>query len=147
MNHVPVEGFSKMSKDGKIEWLVNEYLNGSEKSVEILKQYWNDDATLQRLHDEFSENTLSNFYMPLGFAPNFLIDGELHCLPMAIEESSGVTAANEAAKFWISRGRFKTQILSKTILGQVHFMFNGDFKKLESFFLDPLLAKILKNTE
>ena len=147
MNHVPVEGFSKMSKDGKIEWLVNEYLNGSEKSVEILKQYWNDDATLQRLHDEFSENTLSNFYMPLGFAPNFLIDGELHCLPMAIEESSVVAAASKAAKFWISRGGFKTQILSKTKLGQVHFMFNGDFEKLERFFFDTLLAKLFKDTE
>jgi hydroxymethylglutaryl-CoA reductase len=147
MNHIPVEGFSKMSKEGKIEWLANEYLNGSEKAVETLKQYWNDDADLQRLHDEFSENTLSNFYMPFGFAPNFLIDGELHCLPMAIEESSVVAAASKAAKFWISRGGFKTQILSKTKLGQVHFTFNGDFEKLERFFFDTLLAKLFKDTE
>ena len=147
MNHVPVEGFSKMSKEGKIEWLVNEYLNGSEKSVETLKQYWNENTDLQRLHDEFSENTLSNFYMPFGFAPNFLIDGELQCLPMAIEESSVVAAASKAAKFWISRGGFKTQILSKTKLGQVHFMFNGDFEKLERFFFDTLLAKLFKDTE
>jgi hydroxymethylglutaryl-CoA reductase len=147
MNHIPVEGFSKMSKEGKIEWLVNEYLNGSEIAIQTLKQYWNEDSELQRLHDEFSENTLSNFYMPFGFAPNFLINGELMCIPMAIEESSVVAAASKAAKFWISRGGFKTQVLSKVKLGHVHFMFEGDKEKLERFFLEILLAKFFKETE
>lgn len=147
MNHTPVEGFSKMSKEGKIEWLVNEYLDGSDKAIQTLKQYWNEDPALQQLHDEFSENTLSNFYMPFGFAPNFLIDGELHCIPMAIEESSVVAAASKAAKFWISRGGFKTQILSKVKLGHVHFMFRGDKEKMERFFIETVLAKLFKDTE
>ena len=147
MNHKPVEGFSKMSKEGKIEWLVNEYLDGSEKAIQTLKQYWNEDPELQRLHDEFSENTLSNFYMPFGFAPNFLINGELMCIPMAIEESSVVAAASKAAKFWIDRGGFKTQVLSKVKLGHVHFMFSGDKGKLERFFLETLLAKFFQDTE
>lgn len=147
MNHKPVEGFSKMSKQGKIEWLVNEYLGGSEKALQTLTQYWNEDTELQRLHDEFSENTLSNFYMPLGFAPNFLIDGEMHCLPMAIEESSVVAAASKSAKFWIDRGGFKTQILSKTKLGHVHFIFEGSKEKLERFFIETVLAKLFKDTE
>src|SRR5690606_19848803 len=147
MNHKPVEGFSKMSKEGKIEWLVNEYLDGSEKAIQTLKQYWNNDQQLQQLHDEFSENTLSNFYMPFGFAPNFLIDGELYCLPMAIEESSVVAAASKAAKFWISRGGFKTKILSKVKLGQVHFMFECDKDKLERFFIETVLAKLFIDTD
>ena len=147
MNHKPVEGFSKMSKEGKIEWLVNEYLNGSENAIQTLKQYWSKDADLQQLHDEFSENTLSNFFMPFGFAPNFLIDGELHCLPMAIEESSVVAAASKAAKFWIQRGGFKTQILSKVKLGHVHFMFSGDKENLEHFFIETVLAKLFIDTE
>src|SRR5690606_9666291 len=147
MNHTPVEGFSKMSKEGKIEWLANEYLDGSEKAIQILKQYWNSDPQIQRLHDEFSENTLSNFYMPFGFAPNFLIDGELHCLPMAIEESSVVAAASKAAKFWFTRGGFKTSILSKVKLGHVHFMFEGDKEKLERFFYETLLGNFFRDTE
>lgn len=146
MKHKPVEGFSKMSKQAKIEWLVNEYLNGSEKAVQTLTQYWNEDPELQRLHDEFSENTLSNFYMPLGFAPNFLIDGELLCLPMAIEESSVVAAASKSAKFWLDKGGFKTKILSKIKLGHVHFMFEGDAEKLNHFYLDTVLAKLYKDT-
>lgn len=146
MNRTPVEGFSKMSKEGKIEWLVNEYLQGDAKAFQILKQYWNQDADLQQLHDEFSENTLSNFYMPIGFAPNFLIDGELQCIPMAIEESSVVAAASKAAKFWIDRGGFKTKVLSKIKLGHVHFMFKGDFKQLEHFFFETVLAQLFKDT-
>lgn len=135
-----------MSKQGKIEWLVNEYLNASEKAVQTLTQYWNEDTELQRLHDEFSENTLSNFYMPLGFAPNFLIDGELLCLPMAIEESSVVAAASKSAKFWLDKGGFKTKILSKIKLGHVHFMFEGDAEKLNHFYLETVLAKLYKDT-
>lgn len=146
MNRMPVEGFSKMSKEAKIEWLVNEYLQGDAQACDILKQYWNQDADLQQLHDEFSENTLSNFYMPIGFAPNFLIDGELHCIPMAIEESSVVAAASKAAKFWIDRGGFKTKVLSKIKLGHVHFMFKGDFKQLEHFFFETVLAQLFKDT-
>lgn len=145
--HTPVEGFSKMSKEGKIEWLVNEYLGGSEKAIQTLKQYWNEDSEIQRLHDEFSENTLSNYYMPFGFAPNFLIDGKLECLPMAIEESSVVAAASKAAKFWIDRGGFKTQIISKVKLGHVHFIFGGDKEKLEHFFIETVLAKLFIDTD
>lgn len=147
MNHSPVEGFSKMTKEGKIEWLINEYLDGAEKSRKILKQYWNENEELQQLHDEFSENTLSNFYMPFGFAPNFLIDDELHCLPMAIEESSVVAAASKAAKFWINRGGFKTKVLSKIKLGHVHFMFKGDKEKLNRFFIENVLAKLFIDTD
>ena len=64
MNHQPVEGFSKLTKQGKIDWLVNEYLEGNSDYQNILNQYWNENAGLQKLHDEFSENTISNFYMP-----------------------------------------------------------------------------------
>jgi hydroxymethylglutaryl-CoA reductase len=95
MNHKPIEGFSKLPKQGKIDWLVNEYLEGNQEYQNILKQYWNEDADLQKLHEEFSENTISNFYMPYGIAPNFLIDGKLLALPMAVEESSVVAAASK----------------------------------------------------
>lgn len=146
MKHQPVEGFSKLSKEGKIEWLVNEYLNGDEKAIQTLKQYWNDDADLQKLHDEFSENTISNFYMPFGLAPNFLINDELYAIPMAVEESSVVAAASKAAKFWLNRGGFKTTVLSTTKLGHVHFMYEGDVEKLKSAFETTIKAKLIEET-
>lgn len=146
MKHQPIEGFSKLSKEGKIEWLVNEYLNGDEKAIQTLKQYWNDDADLQKLHDEFSENTITNFYMPFGLAPNFLINDEIYTIPMAVEESSVVAAASKAAKFWLDRGGFKTTVLSTTKLGHVHFMYEGDVEKLKQAFEKTIKAKLIEET-
>ena len=93
------------------------------------------DKELQKIHDEFSENTLSNFLFPLGLAPNFLIDGEDYTIPMAIEESSVVAAACKAAKYWRKRGGFKTKIIDFKKTGQVHFIFHGEYKKLNVFFI------------
>jgi hydroxymethylglutaryl-CoA reductase len=88
----------------------------------------------KKLHDEFIENTITNFYLPLGVAPNFLINNTLYTVPMAIEESSVVAAASKSAKFWLERGGFKTRVLATEKIGQVHFLYPGDFKKLQSYF-------------
>jgi len=142
----PVNGFSKLTKAEKIEWLAANYLNSSKNAVNILKQYWNDDEKLQKLHDEFIENTVSNFYLPLGLAPNFLINDKYHVLPMAIEESSVVAAASKAAKFWSERGGFKATVINQKKIGQVHFLFKGNYLKLEKFFntITPKLRKAVK---
>ena len=129
-----IAGFSKLSKSKKIDWIANTYFADAENTKAVLKQYWNDNEKLQQLHDEFIENTISNYYLPLGVAPNFLINETLYTIPMAIEESSVVAAASKAAKFWLERGGFKTTVISTTKIGQVHFMFRGDFENLKSFF-------------
>ncbi|MBP7469517.1 MAG: hydroxymethylglutaryl-CoA reductase, partial [Flavobacterium sp.] len=92
-----VAGFSKLSKEEKINWIAKEYFSNPQEAVSILKNYWNADEKLQKLHDEFIENTISNFYLPLGVAPNFLINGKYNSIPMAIEESSVVAAASKSA--------------------------------------------------
>jgi len=90
---------------------------------------------LQKLHDEFSENTISNFFMPYGIAPNFLIDGKLLALPMAVEESSVVAAASKSAKFWLDKGGFKTTIINTKKLGHTHFIFKVEPHKLQHFLI------------
>lgn len=147
MTHQPVEGFSKLSKQQKIDWLIKEYLNGNTEYQDILQQYWNEDAGLQKLHDEFSENTISNFYMPYGIAPNFLIDGKLLALPMAVEESSVVAAASKAAKFWLEKGGFKTTIINTKKLGHTHFVIKAEPHKVLHFFNFKLKKKLLQATE
>ncbi|WP_149205638.1 hydroxymethylglutaryl-CoA reductase, degradative [Flavobacterium johnsoniae] len=129
-----VAGFSKLSKKEKINWIANEYFSTPEEALNIIRNYWNSDEKLQQLHDEFIENTITNLYIPLGVAPNFLINGKYKTIPMAIEESSVVAAASKAAKFWASRGGFKATIIDTEKIGQVHFNFNGDAEKLQSFF-------------
>lgn len=129
-----VSGFSKLSKTEKISWITQHYFNGDQESSELLQTYWNTDQKLQQLHDEFIENTISNYYLPLGVAPNFEINGRTYAIPMAIEESSVVAAASKAAKYWSARGGFKTTVLNTTKVGQVHFTYDGDPALLATFF-------------
>ena len=129
-----ISGFSKLSKSEKIDWIVVHYLQGNTDAKSVILQYWNEDSKLQRLHDEFIENTISNFYLPLGVAPNFLINGKTYVIPMAIEESSVVAAASKAAKFWFDRGGFKAEVISTKKIGQVHFSYDGKTEDLVSFF-------------
>jgi hydroxymethylglutaryl-CoA reductase len=130
---LPIEGFSKLSKEEKIRWIAEQYTEDPESSISMLKTYWNEDTRLQQLHDEFIENTLTNYYLPFGIAPNFLINGNLYAIPMAIEESSVVAAASKSAKFWFTRGGFKAEVLGTEKIGQVHFMYGGDPGRLMDF--------------
>lgn len=142
-----ISGFSKLTKEEKINWLTENYLNNSVEAEKILRQYWNSNESLQKLHDEFSENTISNYYIPFGIAPNFLINGKAFAIPMAVEESSVVAAAANAAKFWLSRGGFKTKVLGIEKLGQVHFTLETEYQKLTQFFNDCLVQKLKKETD
>ena len=137
----PISGFSKLTKEEKIDWITANYTQNKEQSKKILQTYWNENESIQQLHDEFIENTLTNLYVPQGIAPNFLINDTLYAIPMAIEESSVIAAASKAAKFWLKRGGFKAEILGTEKVGQVHFIFKGDPTKLNSFFtyLKPIL--------
>lgn len=148
-----ISGFSKLSKEQKIEWLAANYFENQPEIIQTIKQYWNVDEKLQQLHDDFIENTISNFYMPYGIAPNFLINGREYVIPMVVEESSVVAAASLVAKFWSTRGGFKTNVISTTKIGQVHFMYAGDKTALENYFnlnkteLRAATASITKNME
>ncbi|SNR14807.1 hydroxymethylglutaryl-CoA reductase, degradative [Tenacibaculum jejuense] len=148
-----ISGFSKLTKEGKIDWLAQNYFNNQPEIIQIIKQYWNVDEKLQQLHDDFIENTISNFYMPYGVAPNFIINGKEYVIPMVIEESSVVAAAAKVAKYWSTRGGFKTEVISTTKIGQVHFIYAGNKKDLETYFnlnkteLYAATASITRNME
>ena len=129
-----IDGFSKLSKEEKIDWITRTHFKNSSAAASQLSSYWNSDPSLQTKHDEFIENTLTNFYMPLGVAPNFLINESLFTLPMVIEESSVVAAAGNAAKFWLNKGGFKTVVIDTLKVGQVHFLYKGNPKLLYAFF-------------
>ncbi len=122
----PISGFSKLSKEAKMEWLIQNFTGEPETALSMLKGYWHHQPEVQKLHDEFIENTISNYYLPFGVAPNFLINNELYAVPLAIEESSVVAAAAKAANFWLERGGFKAEVLGMTKVGHVHFLWNND---------------------
>lgn len=142
----PIKGFSKLSKEAKIEWLIQEYFDSSAQELAFLKSYWHADATKQKLHDEFIENTISNFYLPVGIAPNFLVNDTLYCVPMAIEESSVVAAAAKSAGYWLDKGGFNASVISSVKIGHVHFVYSGIKEDLKSFY-NKVKTKLIEDTD
>jgi len=135
-----INGFSKRSKAEKLQWVIENFFNGHESAAGELRSFWLDDET-QNIFDAFSENSISNFILPYGVAPNMLINGKTYCVPMVTEESSVVAAAAAAAKYWSTRGGIKATVVNTKKIGQVHFKWSGQTEKLISVF--PELKKEL----
>lgn len=125
-----ISGFSKLSKDEKISWLVS----NSSVSETTFKSFWLECKDSQKKLDDLSENTISNFLMPYGIAPNFKINDKVLSIPMVIEESSVVAAASKAAKFWFDKGGFKATVLSTTKIGHIHLTSSLSYDQLNEFF-------------
>ncbi len=120
-----VDGFSKLSKEQRRRWTAEAYGQSPEELLLRWRSHDHAAPPVQATLDKFAENTIANFPLPLGVAPNFSIDGELYALPMAVEESSVVAAASAAAKYWGRRGGFRTEVLGVTKVGQLFFDWHG----------------------
>ncbi len=142
----PMNGFSKLSKFEKIDLIVKNYFSDSEIAKAQFKKFWHSDEAVQKTIDEFSENTLTNFIFPMGVVPNVLLNGELLCVPMVIEESSVVAASARSANFWLTRGGFNSEVISTTKVGQVHFIWNGEPSKMIQFF-EKVKSTLLTTTK
>jgi len=129
-----IRGFSKKSKDQKLAWLSEQFFSDPEETNSIYTSFSLQSDQLQKVFDGFSENTISNFILPYGIAPNFIINGQPYAVPMVIEESSVVAAASSAAKFWMSRGGFKYEVHDVEKLGHLHFFWNGESGVLKAYF-------------
>ncbi len=122
-------GFSKLLKEEKIA-LIASYFENPGEVVSLLKSFWHPDSQQQKMFDEFSENTITNFFVPYGISPNVKINGRDYVVPMVIEESSVVAAASAAAKFWSERGGFHAEVVNTLKIGQLHFCWNGGYEAL-----------------
>ena len=139
-------GFSKLSREDKIAWISSNFLNDSSEFKNILNKYLNTDTEVQTLHNSFSENSISNFYLPYSVSPNFLINNNIYCIPLVSEESSVVAALSNSSKFWFERGGFKSKIINKIKTGQIHFKYKGRKESLIKF-IDDIKLDLIKSTD
>ena len=150
-----INGFSKLSKQGKIDWLTTHFLQKTDNSgantegsaSAIFANFQASDGEFQRIFDGFSENTIANFPIPFGIAPNFQINEKTYAVPMVIEESSVVAAAASAAKFWAERGGFKAEVLGTVKVGQVHFTWTGNGDILRGLLFEELKAVLIEKAK
>ncbi|MCK4745748.1 MAG: hypothetical protein KAT15_01875, partial [Bacteroidales bacterium] len=119
-----VNGFSGFSRTEKLDWIRSQ-ADLSDQTLATLNTHLHPDPELQGIYSDVSENTVSNFFLPMGLAPNFLVNGDLLILPMVTEESSVVAAASHAAKFWAMHGGFHSEVKDVLKVGQVHFSWSG----------------------
>ena len=140
-DHRRVSGFSKFDKAQRRQWLLEQFLPGH--GTEEFAFFDAGSPDLQEVVDNFSENTVANFPLPFGVAPNFLINGEVRAVPMVIEESSVVAAASSAAKYWLTRGGFEAEVVATEKLGQVHFRWAGHPDRRAALF--PELERRLRH--
>ena len=138
-----IKGFSKLLKEDKLK-IVADLMDRQVESMDLMMSFWHSDQKVQKIFDEFSENTITNFYIPYGVAPNVIVNGHNYLVPLVIEESSVVAAASSSAKFWSERGGFKAEVIEVIKIGQVHFIWGGDKQKLLSVFND--LKSYLRNS-
>ena len=57
-----IAGFSKLSKQEKINWIASQLNEEQGENFLKIDRFWQSSVEEQKVLDEFSENTISNFY-------------------------------------------------------------------------------------
>jgi hydroxymethylglutaryl-CoA reductase len=65
------------------------------------------------------ENCIGVAALPLGVAPNFVVNGQHFVVPMCVEEPSVIAAASGIAKLLSSNGGFTAQSTPNIMTGEV----------------------------
>ncbi len=130
-----IQGFSKLGREDQVK-LVASFTDDPAGITHELNAHLSPDGSRQKLYQEFSENSVSNFFLPYSIAPNFRINDKYYLVPMVAEESSVVAAAASAAKYWSERGGFHTRISAMQKPGHIHFTWKGSAMELATFIND-----------
>ena len=115
-----VSGFYKLPVKKRVEF-VKKFSNLNEEEAKLFSSCLD-----MRIADRMIENVLGTFEIPLGIAVNFKVNGKDYLVPMAIEESSVVAAASNAAKIARVKGGFKTECTDPLMIGQIQILHMKD---------------------
>jgi hydroxymethylglutaryl-CoA reductase len=113
------QGFHKLAREERLVRLKS-MANLSDEDLDVLDGTRPFDLNLA---ENFVENLIGSFPLPLGLATYFRIDGRDIPIPMAIEETSVIAACSSTAK-WIASHEGSgiiTRTEGRTIIGQVQF--------------------------
>ena len=128
----PFSGFSKLDYEARLESLLQRNLL-SKKDIEYLKStFLFGESSQPELAQNLIENVLGYFSLPLGLAVNFVINGKVYVLPLAVEETSIIAAASKTAKWVCSNGKITTKVLGTLSTGQIQIPQVSDYSKLQA---------------
>jgi len=98
--------------------IVKEFAGLSDEEAEMLLSF---NVLPKNIADIMIENVVGSMQLPLGIATNFIINGKELLIPMAIEETSVVAAASNAAKMARPDG-FKAKATDPLMIGQIQIL-------------------------
>jgi len=125
-----VSGFYKLPVEKRLEFVKN-FSNLNKDEIKTLSSCLDINTA-----DRMIENVLGTFELPLGISVNFRINGKDYLVPMAIEESSVVAAASNAAKIARIHGGFTTESTNPLMIGQLQILNMDDIAKAAQNILD-----------
>jgi hydroxymethylglutaryl-CoA reductase len=122
-----IPGFYKLSPKERLA-TVKDFAGLTDEEAGLLEQTG---ALPLDVADRMVENVIGVFPVPLGVAPNFLINGIDYLIPMATEEPSVIAAASYAAKIVREAGGFKTASSAPVMIGQIQVvkLFDTDYAR------------------
>lgn len=110
-----IPGFYKLPIEERVR-KVKEFAGLTDEEAQLLLK----EAGLDlKTADIMIENVIGTFPLPLGIATNFLINGKEYLVPMAVEETSVVAAASNAAKLCREGGGITSIATESIMIGQV----------------------------
>lgn len=137
------KGFSKLNRDQRFQRLLE--MGALTKSdIDYLRAGGVHDIALA---DNFIENSIGYFQLPLGVATNFNIDGVDRIIPMAVEETSIIAAASKTARWIREKGKITTTTKGQSIIGQIQIGKVKNLPKLELILTDKKEAWIKEVNE
>ncbi|MEM1513420.1 MAG: hydroxymethylglutaryl-CoA reductase, degradative [Candidatus Thermoplasmatota archaeon] len=112
-----ISGFYKMSMEERVK-IVKEFAELSDEEANQLISF---NALPKDIANRMIENVVGCMQLPLGIATNFIINGKELLIPMAIEETSVVAAASNAARMARPAG-FRAKASEPIMIGQIQVL-------------------------
>lgn len=110
-----LSGFYRLNIDDRLQSL-KRFAELNDHDIELLRRT---DALPMASADRMIENVAGIFSLPVGFAPNFRVDGRDVIVPLVVEEPSVVAACSNAAKLLRSGLGIETDTTDPIMIGQV----------------------------
>jgi len=127
-----MRGFHRVSREERLR-RVQSFCDLSDQEMSFLS---GETPISPDLAENFIENVVGYFPMPLGMATYFNIDGRDLLIPMAVEETSIIAAASASAK-WIAReGGITTHSKGRLIIGQIQLPYVKDVERFRRIIQD-----------
>ena len=110
-------GFHKSSLEKRLE-AMKTWADLSDEEIDLLR----DQGLGVELASQMIENVIGTLEIPLGVAPNLVVNTRQHVVPMAIEEASVIAAASHGAKLSREGGGFQARAADPITIGQIQIL-------------------------